>query len=135
MDYLVSRQAPADIFRKPGRDKPIRVSTTTPYTSKKETELLTAGILRVHEEEKRRLLTFFVVGAGFTGVEMAGELAEYVPILCDSFEVERKFVSISNVDFLPRVVPNLPEKFSDKIQRRLEKMGVTVRLNTKVWKL
>jgi NADH dehydrogenase len=84
------------------------------------------------EAEKRKLLSFVVVGAGFTGVEMAGELAEYVPILCDVLEVERELVSISNVDFLPRVVPNLPEKLSDKIRLRLEKMGVAVRLGTKV---
>lgn len=84
------------------------------------------------EEEKRKLLSFYIVGAGFTGVEMAGELAEYVPVLGALLEVDRKLVTMNNVDFLPRVVPNLPEKLSDKIQRRLEKMGVTVRLGTKV---
>jgi NADH:ubiquinone reductase (H+-translocating) len=84
------------------------------------------------EEEKRRLLSFYIVGAGFTGVEMAGELAEYAPVLCDAMEIDRRLVTIYNVDFLPRVVPSLPEKLSDKIQRRLEKMGVTVKLNTKV---
>ena len=84
------------------------------------------------EQKKRKLLTFYVVGAGFTGVEMAGELAEYAPFLCDVLEIERGLVSIYNVDALPRVVPNLPEKLSVKIQRRLEKMGVTVLLNTKV---
>ena len=84
------------------------------------------------ESEKRRLLTFFVVGAGFTGVEMAGELAEYAPVLGDILELEPGLVSIYNVDFLPRVVPNLPEKLSDKIRRRLERMGVTLMLGTKV---
>ena len=82
--------------------------------------------------EKRRLLTFHVVGAGLTGVEMAGELAEYVPILCDRFEIDRQEVSLFNVDLLPRVVPSLPEKLSAKIQRRLEKMGVGMLLDTRV---
>jgi NADH dehydrogenase len=84
------------------------------------------------ETEKRRLLTFWVVGAGFTGVEMAGELAEYAPVLCDIMELDPGLVTITNVDALPRVVPNLPERLSGKIKRRLEKMGVTVYLNTKV---
>lgn len=84
------------------------------------------------ELERRRLLTFHVVGAGLTGVEMAGELAEYVPILCDRFEIDSKDVSLFNVDLLPRAVPSLPEKLSLKIQRRLEKMGVSMLLNTKV---
>lgn len=83
-------------------------------------------------EERSRLLTFYVVGAGFTGVEMIGELAEYVPILCDQFEIDRREVSLFNVDVLSRVVPNLPEKLSVKVQRRLEKMGVQVLLGHKV---
>lgn len=83
-------------------------------------------------QEKKRLLTFHVVGAGFTGVEMAGELAEYVPILCDKYEIERELVSISNIDVLQRVVPALPEKLSAKVEKRLRKMGVRVMLNTGV---
>lgn len=88
--------------------------------------------LETDERERRKLLTFYVVGAGLTGVEITGELAEYAPILCDRFEINRKDVSIFNVDLLSRVVPILPEKLSAKIQRRLEKMGVSILLNTKV---
>lgn len=84
------------------------------------------------EEEKKRLLTFHVVGAGFTGVEMAGELAEYVPILCDKYEIDRELVSISVIDVLDRTVPTMPPKLSAKVERRLKKMGVRVLLNTRV---
>jgi len=87
------------------------------------------------EETKRRLLSFFVVGAGFTGVEMIGELAEFVPILCDKFEIDRGLVTLVNADFEERVVPTLPEKLSDKIQRRLEKMGVHVYLGRRIIKI
>jgi len=83
-------------------------------------------------QEKKRLLTFHVVGAGFTGVEMAGELAEYVPVLCEKFEIDRELVSISIIDILPRTVPALPERLSAKVEKRLVKMGVQVRLNTGV---
>ena len=74
--------------------------------------------------EKKRLLAFHIVGAGFTGVEMAGELAEYIPVLCDEYEIDRDLVSVSDIDILPRTVPTLPEKLSFKVQRRLVKMGV-----------
>lgn len=80
-------------------------------------------------EERRRLLTFWVTGAGFTGVEMIGELAEYVPFLCEKYGIEHSDVSLYNVDGLSRVIPNLTEKLSAKVQRRLEKMGVKVILN------
>jgi len=85
-----------------------------------------------NEEEKRRLLTFYVVGAGFTGVEMAGELAEYVPFLCEEYEIEPSMVSMYNVDVLKRAVPILPEKLSGKVERRLTKMGVKVMMETGV---
>lgn len=77
---------------------------------------------------RRRLLTFIVVGAGFTGVEMIGELAELVPSLCDRFEIDRGEVTLINTDMLDRACTIFPEKLSAKIRRRLEKMGVKVLL-------
>lgn len=75
-------------------------------------------------EARRKLLSFYVVGAGFTGVEMIGELAEYVPFLCEKYDIAREEVTLFNVDGLSRPIPNLPEKLSNKVTRRLEKMGV-----------
>lgn len=82
--------------------------------------------------ERRKLLTFYVSGAGFTGVEMAGELAEWVPKLCEHFEIDREEVRIVEVDLLERVVPSLSEKLSAKAQKRLEKMGVELHLKTNI---
>lgn len=84
------------------------------------------------EEKKRLLLTFYVVGAGFTGVEMAGELAEYVPFLCEEYEINPSLVSMNNVDVLDRAVPILPEKLSAKVEKRLTKKGVNVQMKTNV---
>ncbi len=81
-------------------------------------------------EERRRLLTFYVVGAGFTGVEMIGELAEYVPFLCEKYDIRKEEVSLVNVDGLSRAIPNLTEKLSAKVAKRLDKMGVKLVLNT-----
>ncbi len=83
-------------------------------------------------EKRKHMLTFYVVGAGFTGVEMAGELAEYAPILCKKHGIPFDQVTMINVDMLPRVVPILPEKLSNKVEKRLNKMGVIVKLNTGV---
>lgn len=88
--------------------------------------------LEKDEEKRRKMLTFYVVGAGFTGVEMIGELAEYAPVLCKKFEIDPKELTMVNVDMLPRTVPILPEKLSDKVERRLEKMGVTLMLGVGV---
>lgn len=84
------------------------------------------------EQERRRLLTFYVVGAGFTGIEMIGELAEYVPILCEKFDIKRSDVTLVDVDVLKRPMQNLPEKLSAKVTKRLNRMGVTMLMNTAV---
>ena len=83
-------------------------------------------------QERKRLLCFNVVGAGFTGVEMAGELAEYAPILCDLYGIERDLVTIRDIDVLEHACPNLPVKLGIKVERRLKRMHVDVRLKTKV---
>jgi NADH:ubiquinone reductase (H+-translocating) len=83
-------------------------------------------------EKRRKMLSFYVVGAGFTGVEMVGELAEYVPILCKKFGINRDDVTMVIVDGLSRPIPNLPEKLSNKVTRRLNKMGVELIMNAMV---
>lgn len=87
------------------------------------------------EEERKRMLTFYVVGAGFTGVEMIGELAEYVPILCEKFEIKKSDVTLVDIDGLSRPIPNLPEKLSAKVSKRLEKMRVDLVLSALVTKV
>lgn len=84
------------------------------------------------EAKRKELLSFYVVGAGFTGVEMVGELAEYAPILCKRFNIKREDVTIVDVDGLSRPVPILPEKLSNKVDKRLRKMGVDVVMNASV---
>ncbi len=83
-------------------------------------------------EERRKMLSIYIVGAGFTGVEMAGEFAEYLPIICDKFEIDREDVNISLVDILDRTIPNLPAELSVKVEKRLRKMGVNIILGTNV---
>lgn len=89
----------------------------------------------INPEERRRLLTFYTVGAGFTGVEMIGELAEYVPILCEKFDIDKKEVTLVDVDGLTRPIPNLTEKLSAKVARRLEKMGVKLIMSALVTRI
>lgn len=95
-------------------------------------EMFRKAAVETNLEQKKKLLSFYVVGAGFTGVEMVGELAEYVPYLCKKFDLDRDLVSIYNVDILSRTVSNLPEKLSKKVEKRLSKMGVKFKLNTNV---
>jgi NADH:ubiquinone reductase (H+-translocating) len=83
-------------------------------------------------EVRRKLLNIYICGAGFTGVEIAGELAEWIPQLCQEFEIGRDQVKLVEVDMLERVVPALSEKLSAKALRRLQKIGVEVHLETTI---
>jgi NADH dehydrogenase len=93
------------------------------------------AIAETDTEKKSKLLTFYVVGAGFTGIEMVGELAEWVQVLCDEFEISRELVKIVDVDLLEKVVPNFPDKLCKKTEIRLEKMGIKIHLKTNVMKV
>ncbi|NLP29543.1 MAG: NAD(P)/FAD-dependent oxidoreductase [Clostridiales bacterium] len=83
-------------------------------------------------EERKKVLSIYIVGAGFTGVEMAGELAEYLPIICEKFEIDRNDVNITIVDVLERTITLLPEDLSRKVEKRLKKMGVNMMFGTYV---
>ncbi len=80
---------------------------------------------------RKRLLTFLVAGAGFTGIEMIGELAHWSKSLCREYGLDRKEVRLVVVDMLPRILNNLDEKNSNKAHRYLEKkLGVELILKS-----
>ena len=85
------------------------------------------------EAERKRLLTFVVSGAGFTGVEMIGELAIWVKSLCKQNIIDRKDVRLIIVDMLPRILNTLDEKSAAKAHKYLEKkLKVEVMLRTNI---
>ncbi len=88
------------------------------------------------EDEGRieRLLTFVVVGAGPTGVELAGAIAELAKL-----NVEREFRTVDPanarvilVQSGNRILPAFPEELSAKAQASLEALGVEIRTGSRV---
>jgi len=83
--------------------------------------------------ERARLLTFVVGGAGFTGVEMIGELAHWVKSLCRDYDIDRGEVRLVLLDLLDRVLPALHEKSSKKAHQYMtKKLGIEVMLKTNI---
>jgi len=82
----------------------------------------------------RDLLTFILVGAGPTGVEMAGALAVLVrsTLKCEFRRIDPASARIVLVDMAPRVLPPFSENLSKAAKERLEKLGVEVRLGHSV---
>src|SRR5699024_2942653 len=84
--------------------------------------------------ERERLLTFVVVGAGPTGVELAGQLAERAHrTLAGGYpHVNPSSAKIILLDGAPQVLPPFGKRLGRNAQRTLEKLGVTVKLNALV---
>jgi len=86
--------------------------------------------LQENPESRPELFTFVLVGAGPTGCEMAGALAEMVrhTLKSDFRRFDPGWTRIILVDAAPRVLPSFSPDLSEKACVRLEKMGVEVRL-------
>ncbi len=93
-----------------------------------------AAEVTTSEEERARRLTFVVVGAGPTGVEVVGQIAELADrTLKGAFRtIDPTDARVILVEAGPAVLPPMGPKLGLKAQRRLEKMGVEVKLNTRV---
>jgi NADH:ubiquinone reductase (H+-translocating) len=103
---------------------------------------LRARILGAFEQAERssdparreKLLTFTVVGAGPTGVEMAGQIAELADhTLKGAYRhIDSTTARVILLDALPAVLAPMGEKLGKKAQARLEKMGVEIQLGAMV---
>ena len=93
-----------------------------------------AAEVTTSEAERQRRLTFVVVGAGPTGVEVVGQIAELADrTLAGAFRtIDPAEARVILVEAAPAVLPPMGPKLGLKAQRRLEKMGVEVKLNTMV---
>ena len=93
-----------------------------------------AAEVETDEERRRAWLTFVVVGAGPTGVEMAGQIAELArdTLRRDFRAVDTRTARVLLVEASDRVLTSFPEKLSRRAARSLEKLGVTPMLQTTV---
>ena len=83
---------------------------------------------------RAKLLTFVVVGAGPTGVEMAGQIAEMSDYtLRGAFRhIDSTKARVILLDAAPAVLPPMGEKLGLKAAARLEKLGVEIKLGAMV---
>ena len=86
------------------------------------------------DNDRQGLMTFVVVGAGATGVEMAGAIAELAKATLrrDFRRIDPAGARIVLVEAGPRVLGNFDDKLGDYAQKTLTQIGVQILLNTKV---
>ena len=86
------------------------------------------------EAARQAALTFGIVGAGPTGVELAGAIKEIAgrTIPKDYRHIDTRTTRVILFEGADRVLPSFPEKLSMRARRDLERLGVEVRLNSMV---
>jgi NADH dehydrogenase len=85
-------------------------------------------------EKRRALLTFVLVGAGPTGVEMAGAIAElaHKALASDFRNIDPASARIILVEAMPRILGAFPESLAQRTQKALNRLGVEVRTHSAV---
>jgi NADH:ubiquinone reductase (H+-translocating) len=83
---------------------------------------------------QKSLMTFVVVGGGFSGVETVGELNDFVRDSVKQFyhNIDIKYVRVILVNSGPRVLPEVSDDLSEYTLNKLEKNGVQIILNNRV---
>src|SRR5438309_3644027 len=84
--------------------------------------------------QRRAWLTFVIVGAGATGVELAGAIGKIArqTLKHDFRSIRPEEAEIILLDGAPRVLPPFPDDLAQKAQRSLEKLGVEVKTGVMV---
>ncbi|HYT88580.1 MAG TPA: NAD(P)/FAD-dependent oxidoreductase, partial [Gemmataceae bacterium] len=81
--------------------------------------------------EKKRLLSVVVVGGGFSGVEVTGEVADLLTASCRFYRtIKAADVRVTLLEGRDRILGELPPSLSAFALRKMSRQGIDIRLNT-----
>ncbi|WP_163526730.1 NAD(P)/FAD-dependent oxidoreductase [Halobacillus ihumii] len=83
-------------------------------------------------DKKEERLNLVVGGAGFTGIEFVGELANRVPELCKEYDIPRENVRIINVEAAPTALPGFDPELVEYAMNSLEARGVEFKIGAMI---
>jgi NADH dehydrogenase len=89
-------------------------------------DIFEKAIAEQNPHKRKAMLTFVVAGAGFTGIEMAGELIEWRDVMCEKWLVEKSEVRIIVVEAMSDILPIFEEDLRNKIQAYMIKNGCEI---------
>lgn len=87
-----------------------------------------------NEDKDPTDLAILVGGAGFTGIELVGELVEKVPELCKKYDIDPNIPRIINVEASPTILAGFDENLVTYAKQSLENRGVEFHLNAMISK-
>jgi len=137
-DYLIlAAGSVTETFNIPGVEEHAYFLKTLEQAIALKNHIICCFEAAAHEENetrRRELLTFVIVGGGATGIEYAGALAELIhgPLIKDYPNISLQDVQIILLEAADKLAAGMPQTVRDYTFKKLSKMGVHVRLNTKV---
>jgi len=85
------------------------------------------------KQERRPLLTFVVVGGGLNGIEIVGELHDFILKAVEDYpSIDRGEIRMVLIELLDRLAQELPPELSSYAQRNLESRGIEIWLRARV---
>ena len=92
--------------------------------------------LRTNPEARRGLTTFLVVGGGFSGVEVAGEITDFLKAAVRYYpRIDKQDCRVVLLHGCERILPELSASLSAFALRKMRKRGIEIRLNARVAKV
>lgn len=82
-----------------------------------------------HKEER---LCIVVGGAGLTGIELIGELTDWLPKLCAAYKIDKEHLRIMNLEAASTILPVLPGHLQEIARKVLEQKGAQLRTGAKI---
>ena len=77
-------------------------------------------------DERKPDLNYVVVGAGPTGIELAGVLPSYIERIAKNHGVKHKEIHVDLIEAAPKLLPRLPKRTSNAVKKHLKKLGVKI---------
>lgn len=84
------------------------------------------------QDEHQPDLNYIIVGAGPTGIELAGALPLYLRKLMRNHGIKHKAIHIDLIESQPRLLPRSPKQTSRAVRRQLRRLGVKLYLGQTV---
>jgi NADH:ubiquinone reductase (H+-translocating) len=100
--------------------------------SQAEAERFKAHLHQQLTDDKRPDPHYVIVGAGPTGIELAGALPAYMKHVLKYHGIRKRKLHIDLIEALPRLLPRLPKRTSRLVGRRLKKLGIRIYLGKAV---
>ena len=135
-DHLVlAAGVQANMTMMPGLNEhalPLKTVGDALYIRNQVIERLEQATIHADLERRKQLTSFIILGGGFSGVETAGELEDFINSAQRYYKnVERENCRIIIIHGTDRLLPELTEKLSKHTLENFKKRGIEVHLNVR----